>query len=73
MKYRNMLVKYAAPVAAGTSTLGAAFGSFAADYSEQINGAVSDASGNQSLVIGGVITVAVIGFGVAAMLGWFHR
>jgi hypothetical protein len=53
-----------------TAVAGSSFAVQAEDYTTQIGTAVTDGSGNLTAVIAGVITIAIIGFGVAAMLKW---
>jgi len=45
----------------------------AADYTADIATAVTDGTGNVTAVIAGVIAIAILGFGVGKMLGWFNR
>ena len=60
-------------VAAVTALTGSAGFAQAADYTTQITGAVTEGSANVTAVIAGVIGVAILGFGVGKMLGWFGR
>jgi hypothetical protein len=53
--------------------IGAPASAFAADYSTVITAAQTDATANQSLVMGAVIAVAVISFGAAAFLMWLRK
>lgn len=55
------------------ATTGGSYAVQAADYSAQIGTAVTDGTANVTLVIAGVIGVAILGFGVGRMLGWFGR
>ena len=64
--------KSTALVAGGTALIASA-GSMAADHSALINGAVTDGSGNVSLTITGVIGIAILSFGVGAMIAWFRK
>ena len=57
----------------GTALMGFVGTSFAENYTEQIGAAVTDGTGNVTAVIAGVIAVAILGFGVGKMLGWFGR
>ena len=57
-----------AVVAAGSSVA-----ANAADYSTQISAAGTEANANQALVMGAVIALAVIGFGVTALVSWMRK
>ena len=46
---------------------------FAADYTTEITAAQTDGQTNVAAVIGAVILIAITGFGVGSMLGWFKR
>jgi hypothetical protein len=59
--------------AALVATVGSSNVVMAADYTAQIGTAVTDGTGNVTAVIAGVISVAILGFGVGKMLGWFGR
>ena len=66
--------KKSTAIAAGTTAiLGSSAAVQAADYTAQIGTAVTEGSGNVTAVIAGVIGVAILGFGVGKMLGWFGR
>ncbi|WP_434951825.1 hypothetical protein ACRWQL_01120 [Shewanella sp. HL-SH4] len=58
-------------MAAVGTTIAASSTAFAADYTAAVGSAVTEASGNQTAVILGVVTLAAIGFGVGRLLGWF--
>jgi hypothetical protein len=45
----------------------------AADYTTQIATASTDGTGNVTAVIAAVIGIAILGFGVGSMMGWFKR
>ena len=60
-------------VAAFSAIAGSSAAVQAADYTAQIGTAVTEGSGNVTAVIAGVIGVAILGFGVGKMLGWFGR
>jgi hypothetical protein len=65
--------KKSTAIAAGaTAFVGSAGFAQAADYTTQI-AAVTDGETNVTAVIAGVIGVAILGFGVGKMLGWFGR
>jgi hypothetical protein len=68
---KNFLKSRKARLGAALTALGASTSSaLAEDYTAQIGTAVTDGSGNLTATIAGVITIAIIGFGVAAMLKW---
>jgi hypothetical protein len=67
MNKKNQLV---AVVALAATSSGAVT---AADYTTEIASAVTDGSGNVTAVIAGVIGIAILGFGVGHVLGWFKR
>jgi hypothetical protein len=52
---------------------GSSFVTQAADYTTLITTAGSDGTANVTAVIAAVIGIAIIGFGVGAMLGWFRK
>jgi hypothetical protein len=60
-------------IALGTSATLLASSSFAADYTTLITTAGADGSTNVTAVIAAVIGIAILGFGVASMLGWFRK
>jgi len=45
----------------------------AADYTADIGTAATDGSGNVTATIAAVITIAILGFGVNAMITWFKK
>lgn len=45
----------------------------ATDYSAEIGAAATDSQSNVALVVGGVIAIAVIGFGVNTVVNWFKK
>ncbi len=59
--------------AAATAGLATPFGAFAADQTVAIGAAVTEGTANVTAVIAGVIAIAILGFGVGKMLGWFGR
>ena len=59
--------------AAVTAVVGSSTAAQAADYTTQIATATTDGTGNVTAVIAGVIGIAILGFGVGKMLGWFGR
>ena len=52
---------------------GSSFGAFAEDYTAMIGTASTDGTANVAAVIGAVIAVAILGFGVGRMLGGFGK
>ena len=45
---------------------------FAVDLSTEITAATTESTSNLTLAIGGVITLAILGFGVRAVVKWFN-
>jgi len=60
-------------LAAAGSALMISGGAFAADYTSQISTASTDGSANVTAVIAAVIGIAILGFGVGSMMGWFKK
>jgi hypothetical protein len=60
-------------VAAVAALAGSSAAVQAEDYTAQIATAATDGNANMLAVIGAVIALAIIGFGVGRMLGWFGR
>jgi hypothetical protein len=52
---------------------GSSFVTQAQDYTTQITAAGTDGTTNVTAVIAAVIGIAILGFGVASMLGWFRK
>lgn len=73
MKIRNALKQFGSKLAIGGGALGASSTAFAADYTTLITQAQTDATGNQSMVIVAVISVAVLSFGAGALLIWLRK
>lgn len=73
MKYINMVRKYAAPVAVVTSAVVASSSAFAVDIAAEFAAAKAQAEANMDLVIVGVVALALLGFGVAALLAWARK
>jgi len=46
---------------------------FAQDYTTEITAAATEGNANVLAVIGAVIGIGILGFGVGSMLGWFKR
>lgn len=65
--------KSTALVAGCTAFVGSAGFAQAADYTAQITQASTDGTTNVTAVIAAVIGVAILGFGVGKMLGWFGK
>ena len=69
---KNFLMSRKARLTAAVTALAASSTAVqAADYTTQIGTAVTDGTGNVGATIAGVITIAILGFGVGKMLGWF--
>ena len=60
-------------VAVFAGVLGSSAAAQAADYTAQIGTASTDGTANVTAVIAAVIAIAILGFGVSAMMGWFKR
>jgi hypothetical protein len=74
MKIGNLLRNTKVKMTAGaTAVFGSSFVAQAEDYTAQITTASTDGNANMLAVIGAVIALAIIGFGVGRMLGWFGR
>ena len=74
MKIGNFLKNSKAKMGAGVALIGgSSFVAQAEDYTAQIATAATDGNANMLAVIGAVIALAIIGFGVGRMLGWFGR
>lgn len=69
MNFKNVKSKTAAALV----LLAASGASFAEDYTTQITAAQTDGSTNVIAVIGAVIGIAILGFGVSSMIAWFKR
>jgi hypothetical protein len=68
MKFKNAKSVTALSVALLTTT-----STIAADYTTQIATANTDGSANVTAVIAAVIGIAILGFGVKAMMNWFTK
>ena len=55
------------------STVLASVGANAADLTTQIGTASTEGTGNVTAVIAAVIGIAILGFGVNAVLSWFRK
>jgi len=55
------------------STLVASVGANAADLTTEIAAAGTEGTGNVTAVIAAVIAIAILGFGVNAVLTWFRK
>lgn len=60
-------------IAAGGTALMASGASFAADHTGLIGTATTEGNGNVTAVITGVIGIAILSFGVGAMIAWFRK
>jgi hypothetical protein len=56
-----------------SSTFALSIGANAADLTTQIGTAATEGTGNVTAVIAAVIAIAILGFGVNAVLGWFRK
>ncbi|NQZ24505.1 MAG: hypothetical protein HRT53_20970 [Colwellia sp.] len=71
MKY---LKSVKAKAVAGVALIGGSAGfAQAADYTTQISSAATDGTTNVTAVIAAVIGIAILGFSVGRMLGWFSK
>ena len=64
--------KSTALVAGGTAMISSA-GAFAADHTGIITTAATEGNGNVTAVITAVIGIAILSFGVGAMIAWFRK
>mgnify|MGYP006105370737 CR=1 FL=1 len=69
MNFKNAKSK----TALALSLLAASGASFAEDHTALIGTAATEGSTNVLAVIAGVIGIAILGFGVSAMISWFKR
>lgn len=65
--------KASTAIAVGGTALIASHGAMAVDYTAQIGAAVTEGTTNVTAVIAGCIGLAILGYGVGSMLGWFGR
>lgn len=70
MKYMNVARKFGA-VVAGTVVLSSA--AMAATTSETVTGAITDGTTVVQLVVGGVIALAALAFGLGMMKSWLSK
>jgi len=70
---KNILKNKMAKAGLVLTSVAASGSAFAADYTGQITTAQTEGSGNVTAVIAAVIGIAILGFGVGSMLGWFKR
>lgn len=70
---KNILKSKLAAAGVVASSVVASGSAFAADYTTQITAAGTEGNTNVLAVIGAVIGLAILGFGVGHMLGWFKR
>ena len=63
---------FAKKTALALAAAGTSVAANAGDYTTQIAAAGTEATGNQTAVITAVIALAIIGFGVGALLKWMR-
>ncbi|MFM5185241.1 hypothetical protein [Aeromonas veronii] len=73
MKIINAVRKYAAPVAVVTSAAVASTSAFAVDIATEFAAAKTQAEANIDLVVVGVVALALLTFGVGALLSWARK
>lgn len=73
MKIINAVRKYAAPVAVVTSAAVASSSAFAVDIATEFAAAKTQAEANVDLVVVGVVALALLTFGVSALLSWARK
>ncbi len=73
MKIINALRKSAAPVAVVTSAAVASTSAFAVDIATEFAAAKTQAEANVDLVVVGVVALALLTFGVGALLSWARK
>lgn len=73
MKIINAVRKYAAPVAVVTSAAVASTSAFAVDIATEFAAAKASAEGNINLVVVGVVALALLTFGIGAVLSWTRK
>ncbi|MGR1182384.1 hypothetical protein ACUVJH_02565 [Aeromonas veronii] len=73
MKFINSVRKYAAPVAVVTSAAVASTSAFAVDIATEFAAAKTQAEANVDLVVVGVVALALLTFGVGALLSWARK
>jgi hypothetical protein len=66
-------MKTSKKIALALVTTGVSGASMAADLTTQITAASTEGTGNVTAVIAAVIAIAILGFGVNAVLGWFRK
>jgi len=72
-KVINMVKRGGKFVAVGTTTALASAGAMAADHTALIGTAATEGNGNVTAVITAVIGIAILSFGVGAMIAWFRK
>ena len=73
MKFVKNLRRYAAPVAVVTSAAVASTSAFAVDIATEFAAAKTQAEANIDLVVVGVVALALLTFGVGALLSWARK
>lgn len=73
MKIITQVRKYAAPVAVVVSTAVASSSAFAVDITKEFEAAKTVAEANVNMVILGVVALALLTFGIGALLSWARK
>ena len=73
MKIINQVRKYAAPVVAAVGSAVVTSSAFAVDIATTFNAAKTEAEGNVELVVVGVVGLALLTFGVGALMAWARK
>lgn len=73
MKIISTVRKFAAPVAVVTSAAVASTSAFAVDIATEFAAAKTQAEANVDLVVVGVVALALLTFGVGALLSWARK
>jgi len=73
MKYMNLVRKYAAPAAVVVSAAVASTAAFAVDITAEYNAAKATAMSNMDLVTIGAVGLALVTFGLGAVLAWSRK
>lgn len=72
MKNLNSVKTFGKKSAVALTAMGTSIAANAADYTAEIGKAGTEGSANLTAVIGAVIAMAVVGFGVSALLKWMR-
>lgn len=73
MKIMTQVRKYAAPAVVVVSAAVASSAAFAVDITKEFEAAKTVAEGNVNLVITGVVALALLTFGIGALLAWAKK